>query len=287
MAHSMREDGWALVSVLCVVSMLALLAAATQELTLTSSRAERASVDGTELDADIDAGFARALLAIADVRQEARWRVDGIPQYFTFDGARMRIEVQDASGRFDLNAADASTLTHLLQSAGLSLDAAQALSDKIQDWRSASSSDFSRLHGATDADYVAGGYRWHPRHGPFQSVDELKLVMGVTPALFARLRPALTVYTKRPAINPQVAPKEALRALFFDDPSKADALIAQREEAASRGAPTDTANPDFAESGQTYTVTIDLTKYGKHRHREITAMLTGDDQRPYLVMAYR
>ena len=43
MNKSRNERGWALVSVLCVVSMLALMAAATQELTITSSRAERAN----------------------------------------------------------------------------------------------------------------------------------------------------------------------------------------------------------------------------------------------------
>ena len=284
---SRQERGWALVSVLCVVSMLALLAAATEELTLTSARVERASVDQAESDADFDAGFARALLAIGDTRDTARWRVDGIPQDFSFNGATMKIAVQDESGRFDLNSVDGETLTHLLQSAGLSLDAATDLSDTIQDWRSDSSADLSRLHGASDADYAARGYPWHPRRGPFQSIEELKLVMGVTPTLFQRLKPALTVYSKRTSINPQVAPREALRALFYEDPSKADGIIAQREEAAEHGQPTDTANPDLAEYGQTYTVAIDLYARGKHRHREIVAMLTGDDHRPYLIMAYR
>jgi general secretion pathway protein K len=279
------ERGWALVSVLCVVSMLALMAAAAQELTLTSSRAERATSDAAEFDADIEAGFARALLGIADSRIESRWRVDGIQTPFTFDGARMLISVQDEAGRFDLNTVDGATLTHILQSAGLASDDAAALSDKIQDWRSAN--DFARLHGATDADYAARGYPWHPRHGPFQSIDELKLVMDMTPALFAKIRPALTIYAKRSTIDPEVAPRAALRALFFDDPSKADDLVQKREEAAARGAPVDTSNPDFAFNGRTYTATIDLYKYGKHRHDEITAMLTGDEQRPFMVLSYR
>jgi len=285
MNKSRNERGWALVSVLCVVSMLALMAAATQELTITSSRAERANEDATAIDAAFDAGLARALVAIGDTRPEARWRVDGVPERFDFDGARMTIAVQDESGRFDLNAADESMIRRLLQSAGLDLDAANALTDKILDWRS--TSDLVRLHGASDADYATKGYPWRPRHGAFQSVEELKLVMGMTPALFARIRPALTVYTKRPAIDPQIAPKEALRAYFLEDPSKADDIIRSREEAAAKGAPTDMVSPDLAEYGQTYDVSIDLTKSGRHRHREVVTMLTGDDKHPYIVLAYR
>ena len=287
MRGAAHERGWALVSVLCVVSMLALLAAGAQELTLSSARAERATVDQTELDGDFGAGFTRAVLGIGDQRAEARWRVEGIAQAFAFDGARMQISVQDEAGRFDLNTVDGPTLTHLLQSAGLSHEDAAALSDKIQDWRSANADEASRLHGATDADYAARGYPWHPRHAPFQSVDELELVMDMTPQLFARIRPALTVYTKRMGINPDVAPREALHALFYEDPSKADGILAAREDAARRGAPTDTFNPDLAQYGETYTIAIDLQKYGRRYHREFVAMLTGDEHRPYLMMAER
>jgi general secretion pathway protein K len=285
MKHDVHERGWALVSVLCVVSMLALLAAATQELTITSSRAERATEDATSIDAAFDAGLARALVGVGDQRPELRWRVDGTPQRFAFNGAVMTITVQDEGGRIDLNAADQSMITRLLQSAGLDLDAAEALTDKILDWRS--STDLVRLHGASDEEYASKGYPWHPRHGPFQRIDELKLVMGMTPALFARIRPALTVYSKRPAIDPEVAPKEALRAYFLESPSKVDDILKQRAEAVARGAATDIVSPDTTQYGQTYDVSIDLLRYGRHRHREIVAMLTGDDKHPDIVLAYR
>jgi general secretion pathway protein K len=280
-----QEGGWALVSVLCVVSMLALLAAATQELTITSSRAERTTEEAAAIDADFDAGLARALVGVGDQRPDARWRIDGIPQHFAYDGAAMTITVQDEAGRIDLNAADQSMISRLLQSAGLGLDAANALTDKILDWRS--TSDLVRLHGASDEEYAAKGYPWHPRHGPFQSVDELKLVMGMTPALFARIHPALTVYSKRPAIDTEVAPKEALRAFLLEHPSKVDAILKEREDAAARGATTDIVSPETTQYGQTYDIRIDLMKNGRRRSREIVAMLTGDDKHPYIVLAYR
>ena len=279
------ERGWALVSVLCVVSMLALLAAATQELTITSSRAERATEDATAIDADFNAGLARALVGVGDQRAEARWRVDGVARRFDFDGAQMTITVQDEAGRIDINAADQSMISRLLQSAGLDLDAADALTDKILDWRS--TSELVRLHGASDEEYAAKGYPWHPRHGPFQSVDELKLVMDMTPALFARIRPALTVYSKRPSIDPQVAPREALLAYFLDSPSKVDDILKQRADAAAQGTPSDIVSPETTQYGLTYDVSIELAKNGRRHRRDVVAMLTGDDKHPYIVLAYR
>lgn len=285
MRYNGDDRGWALVSVLCVVSMLALLAAATQELTITSSRAERATEDATSIDADFDAGLARALVGVADQRPERRWRVDGIAQHFAYDGAEMTITVQDEAGRIDLNASDQSMISRLLQSAGLDLDAANALTDKILDWRS--TSDLVRLHGASDQEYAAKGYPWRPRHGPFQNVDELRLVMDMTPALFARIRPAITVNSKRPAIDFTVAPREALLAFYLDNPSKVDDILRQRADAAARGQATDVVSADTSQYGQTYDVRIDLTKNGRRRHRDVVAMLTGDDKHPYIVLAYR
>src|SRR5262249_26261268 len=163
--------------------------------------------------------------------------------------------------------------------------AANALTDKILDWRS--TSGLVHLHGATDEEYALKGYPWRPRHGPFQSIDELKLVMGMTPALFARIRPALTVYTSRPAIDPEVAPKEALRAYFLENPSKADDILKERMDAVARGAAPDVISPEASQYGQTYDISIDLTKNGRRHHREVVAMLTGDDKHPYIVLAYR
>jgi type II secretory pathway component PulK len=111
--------------------------------------------------------------------------------------------------------------------------------------------------------------------------------MGMTPSLFARIRPALTVYSKRPAIDTEVAPKEALRAFLLENPSKADDILKERADAAARGAPTDIVSPETTQYGQTYDVSIDLVKYARRHHREVVAMLTGDDKHPYIVLAYR
>jgi general secretion pathway protein K len=59
-------------------------------------------------------------------------------------------------------------------------------------------------------------------------VDELRLVLGINDKLFRRIEPALTVYSGRPNLDPQIAPREALIALDHMDASRADTMIAAR-----------------------------------------------------------
>ncbi len=143
---------------------------------------------------------------MSDTRMNKRWRVDGTPQSYPFGGYAISVRVQDERGRYDLNVVDDATLRELVHEAGVEEPTVEALTDRILDWRTKSDGSLSRLHGATDADYATAGVPWRPRHGPFQSVDELQLVLGLTPAIFARIRPALTVYTDAPQIDPQIAP---------------------------------------------------------------------------------
>jgi general secretion pathway protein K len=67
-----------------------------------------------------------------------------------------------------------------------------------------------------------------PRNGPFLAVDELRLLIGVTPALFERIRPLLTVYSRSGRINPLTAPAEVIRSLPGISLDQADFYIAAR-----------------------------------------------------------
>ena len=283
-----RDRGWALVSVLWTLTMLALMAAATQALTVTSYQSERHAMVDARAEADLDAAVARAVLGISDLRQEQRWRVDGIAQAMVHDGLRISVSAQDETGRIDLNAASSSLIRQLLLGIGLSPDDATALSDRIVDWRS--STGLGSLNGATDADYKAAGLAYSPRHGPFQTVDELKLVLGMTPGLFARLRPALTVYSARPMFDPNVAPREALLALYPSDPGKIDEIMRARQgdpQATTLQGAQGVAATQPAPIGRAYTITARLA-IGRRTFRRVAVVeLTGDGKRPYFVMAWQ
>ena len=291
LTRASASRGWALVSVLWIVSMLAMLAAATQALTLTSYRTERRAEDAARADADLDAAIVRAVAGITDPDLSRRWRVDGVAQGFAFDGAAMKVSVQDELGRIDLNACDGSLLRQLLQAAGMQNDDADALTDKILDWRSPST--LHRLHGATDADYAAKGYPYRQRHGAFQTVDELRLVMGMNDALFARIRPALTVYTHRPMFDPTTAPREALLALYPGDPGQADAILAARAAHSALASgdgpsyPAGIVSPSVPLAGRAFSVSAELVRKGHRFRRDAVVEMTGDGKQPYFVLAWR
>src|ERR1700733_11055908 len=186
---SAGEHGWALVSVLWVVTALTLMAAATEELTSSAYRIERRAIDRAQAEATLDAAIVRAALGIEAPDIVDRWRVDGTPESLTFDGKTVTVSVQDELGRFDLNAVDGSMLSALFRAENVPLDESDKLVDRILDWRG--STDLHRLHGATSEDYTAAGLPYKPRHGPFQSLDELRLVLGMPPYLFEKIRPTL------------------------------------------------------------------------------------------------
>jgi general secretion pathway protein K len=279
------ERGWALVSVLWIVTAIALIAAATESLTVTSYRFERRALARAQIEAALDAGITESMLGIEAPDIADRWRVDGTPRAVEFNGIALKISVQDELGKFDLNLVDGPALTALLRSQGVGQGEAATLTARVLDWREASEGGAHRINGGTDTDYGAAGLSYRPRHGPFQSVDELQLVLGMTPDLFARIRPALTVYTKRPTIDTNVAPREALLAFYDGDQVKVDQILRTRETNAT--APGVTLDPAADPSGHALTITVESEFEHRHYARTAVVMLTPDDPRPYLILAWR
>src|SRR3546814_4780934 len=81
---------------------------------------------------------------------------------------------------------------------------------RISDWSSDVCS--SDLAASQRAAYVAGGRDYGPRHGPFASVEELQMVLGMTPALYRLVAPAVTIWGGSASPDPNTAPPLALRS---------------------------------------------------------------------------
>src|SRR3990172_2894258 len=93
----------------------------------------------------------------------------------------------DEGAKIGLNRADEVLLRHLFNNLGLDPDAQDVATDGILDWRD--SDNLRRLHGA-EADYYLGlPEPYAPKDGPFESVDELLLVRGISRALFYGVAP--------------------------------------------------------------------------------------------------
>ncbi|WP_315770048.1 MULTISPECIES: type II secretion system protein GspK [unclassified Bradyrhizobium] len=270
--------------VLSVLWGLALLTAIALSLSWSSSVSyglARNGVDQAALGALVEAGVNAAVDGLLDARADHRWRADGRLYALDFNGTRIGIRIQDELGRVDLNQTDEAMLNSLLLSAGLDARAAADLTDKIVDWRTATS--LKHLNGAKDRDYASRNAAYHPRNGPFQSVDELLLVMDMTPAIFARIAPALTVHSGRQFVDPQLAPREVLRALPGMTAQSAEATLAARDGARSGLAE---GNPMTVLRGRAFTIRTEFSQASRVVEGEVAVRLTENPQQPYWVLSW-
>ena len=164
-----------------------------------------------------------------------RWRTDGTVYLWPFGGGWVSVSIQDEDGKIDLNAAADELLRGLFLSVGLDEDASAALVDAIVDFRD--EDDLHRLNGAEDRDYADAGLPYGAKDAPFEAVEELQQVLGMTRRIYQRVAPALTVHSGRRGIDPRVAPREALLALRGIGSEEVESLLAAREEGETENLP--------------------------------------------------
>ena len=205
------RQGFALVFVLGITAILALIAAAILRSGGTAPLLARNALVQAQNQALAEAGINRVifdLLQPPDVRQIS---VTGKPFDYQFAGQTVTLWVQDQSGKIDLNATTDQVLKLALGHAGLSATQVDALADAIADWGDAD--DQPRLNGVEAEAYRAVGKTYGPRNGPFESVAELRQVLGMDRKLFDALAPLLTVYSARAIVDMAVASDEVLGAM--------------------------------------------------------------------------
>jgi general secretion pathway protein K len=267
--------------VVSAVILLSAIAVSFLSASTASYRVSRNALQAAQSEAAIDAAIVRAVLGLLDSRPERRWRVDGTPQQFAFGDARMRIAIQDELGRIDLNHADRSVVVGLFQSVGLGLDAAGDLADKVLAWRGSGAG--RRPEGAQESVDRASGSTFAPRNGPFQSVDELKLVMGMTPQLYRRVEPAVTVYSGRPFLDPQFAPAAALAALPGQSRETAGAVLASRAQGGRAGI----IDPAVSVWGRAFAIRVEIPQPEGALTREVVVRLAEQASQPYWLLSSR
>ena len=216
------QRGLALVTVLWVLMLLSLVAASFMATTRTEINLTRNLIENAKAEALADAGVYRAVYGLNENDPSNPWRVDGTVYAWVYGGGEIRVSVQDEGGKIDLNAASDELLRALLLTAEWAgpdgevtdLDEAEAdsLVDAIRDF--IDEDDLRRLNGAEDEDYEAAGLSWDAKDAAFEAVEELQQVLGMTPAIYAAVSPALTVYSGMKAPHGATAPPQVEAALL-------------------------------------------------------------------------
>ena len=230
-----RQHGVALLLVLWACTLLAILLGGYAVLARTAALQTRYQFAQTRAHYAAEAGLMRAIYSLQDPDAKRRWAGDGRVYPFRFDGAGVQVTMTDEGGKVDLNAASPEVLQALFRAAGLDAAAAGKLAANVVDWRS-----FVTVPGQADrarAAYAAAGRDYGPRHGPFASLEELQQVLGMTPALYRTLEPAITIWSGRAMPDPNTAPPLALAAIPGLDPQQLQAVQAARQRNAGAGMP--------------------------------------------------
>ncbi len=215
-----RQRGAALLLVLWLIALLTALIGAFALAAKTESLQGRVLHRGLIAGEAARAGVEYALTRVGDPDQRRQWLPDGRPYAWEFGDATLDITLVDENGKIDLNQADPPLLTAFFQLLGTEQDPidqerAARLASAILDWRDPDSLTQPN-GGGEDEDYAAAERPYGAKDASFESVAELEQVLGMTPGLFARAAPHLTVYSGRTRPDPAFATSQVLQAMGLD-----------------------------------------------------------------------
>ncbi|MEP6897981.1 MAG: type II secretion system protein GspK [Rhodanobacter sp.] len=221
-----NQRGVALLLVLWACTLLAILLGGYAALARTEGLQARFQFAQTQAHYAAEAGLIRGIYGMQDPLSKQRWIGDGRIYSFKQDSATIVVSAISESGLVDINTATPEVLQGLFHVVGMEPGAARALAARVLEWRNPVGivADGATQHAA----YVAAGRDYGPRHGPFASVEELQMVLGMTPAVYRRVAGAVTIWSGNPTPNQNIAPPLVLAAIPGMTPPKVNAILAAR-----------------------------------------------------------
>jgi general secretion pathway protein K len=186
------QRGFALLIVLWTVGFLALLGTRI----VAAGRSDTRLADNLKQEAVLQAAADGAVAHVVFLMIAARdpgMLPNGAIRQVRVGQTWVLVRIENENDRVNLNTASGALLRALIIQVGGAPGLADRVAAAILDWRTAGANP--RPGGAKAADYRAAGRAYGPPGAPFQSVGELADVLGMTPDLFTRLAPHLTVLT--------------------------------------------------------------------------------------------
>lgn len=284
------QSGIALLMVLWMMALLSVIAANLVYTTRAELQIAGNLVSLGKAEALADAGIARAVFELSRPRtaDPSQWRGDGRTHRWTYGEGDLSVTIVDESGKIDINTAPAPLLAGLFRSAGAADP--EALADAVIDWRDAD--DLLGLKGAEKNEYLAAGKGHLPANASFETIDELRQVLGMTDEIFRQVERGISVHSYQSGVNSTIAPREVLLALPDATVEQVDQYIAQRHALQDQGQlplpfPAAQGFP-AAPTGSTYSVQVDVVLRDNVRFsREAVVRLSAVGGQPVTVLAWR
>ena len=161
-----------------------------------------------------DSGIAQAVFDQTDAVEASRWPLDGAPHTIRLPDGDVTIRLFDERQKVNPNRAAESLLAALFEAAGVERALSRRIGASITDWVDRDAE--ARPLGAERDQYAAAGRSYAPPNAPIDHLDELQLVLGVTPQIYASVRPYLSILTDTVRPDGVMAPAVVQRALRLD-----------------------------------------------------------------------
>jgi general secretion pathway protein K len=177
--------------------------------------------------------------------EQREWVSDGREYKVPFEKGEVRVRVIGEGGKININLVSEATLRKIIGNLGLEGEERDTIVDSILDWRDPD--DFYRLNGAENDYYQSLPEPYHCKNGNLDSIEELLLIKGVSPAWFygkrireegneepggerIGLRDIFSIYAPGEQIDLNSAALPVLKVVLGIPFSLARQIVAAREE---------------------------------------------------------
>ncbi len=165
-----------------------------------------------------------------EARSLSPWVPDSRPYSIQLGEKNCDVFIYDESGKININKItdeNKADFVQFLISYRVDRFTAETITDSLLDWVDAD--NLVRVRGAEKEYYASLPEPYEPRNAPFESLEELTLVRGVTPQIFENIRDYLTIYGSG-KINVNFASREVLTYVPMITPDAADEIVRLRSE---------------------------------------------------------
>jgi general secretion pathway protein K len=187
-----ENRGFALIIVLWAFVLISLIvihltASGRTELRIAGNLAANAAAQ-----AAADGAIYQAIFNLLDPQQVGRWPLDGGTHELQIAASRVTLRLENEAARVNPNLASTALLQALVEVVTGNREQAASVAFTITEWVGAKKGP-QPLTGI-NADYRAAGLNYGPPGEPFESINELGRVRGMTPDLLDLLRSHLTLF---------------------------------------------------------------------------------------------
>ena len=270
-----------MVAVLLLIAGLIAIATALVTLSVSQRRAAQRAFDADARRELLDGAIRVALAEISSGKPDGPFWHPRQPRTVSIGGKHVEVTIEREGGRIDLNTAEPKYLVAALAVMDRPENDARTAAVRIHDW--IDPDDAAGPNGGAERrEYQAAKLTYEPRNGPFETVEELRQVMGLSDLTDQQLE-AFTVYSQQLEPYGSEAPQLVRDALNW--------LSRSAGEGGVNSLPPDAVNTNSSEpvsyAGSVIRLRACLLDEKESPCRMTVQRVTGNSREPFQVFAWR